>query len=282
LNEASETCWACGSPAHPDPAYAPARLFRCSRCGFLFSPLRSAEELRDLYDAEYFDEYTGGEAYEQDEAQRRYESRLRVEFVGRYCDSGRLLEIGAATGYFLEAARSAGFSVAGIEPVPEAAARAAAHLGIDVMVGFLEDLELEAGSYEAICAWHVLEHLGNPAGALERVVRALAPGGHFFAEVPHIDSPAARRRRLAWKPLDLRHHVGHYNAAAISALLERSGLTVVHIETFPFLGYVRPANAVRPLVAAAQVKETLVLRTAPRRAHPFKHELLRVVAKAPS
>ena len=133
-----------------------------------------------------------------------------------------------------------------------------------------------------VCAWHVLEHLRDPADAIERIAGALAPGGYFVAEVPHIDSPVARRRKLDWRPLDLRHHVGHYNATAMTALLERSGLTVVHTETFPTLGYVRPAIALRPLVAAAQVREMMALRTLPRRAHPSKHELLRVVAQAPS
>jgi SAM-dependent methyltransferase len=281
LNEASETCWACGAQAHLDGSYTPAELYRCPACGFLFSALRTTDELRELYDAEYFDDYTGGESYEQDAAQRRYESRLRVELVRRYCESGRLLEIGAASGYFLEAAKAAGFSVLGIEPVAEVAERARQQLGVDVSVGFLEDIELEDGSFDAVCAWHVLEHLSDPGDALARVARALSPGGYFFAEVPHIDSPAARRRKLAWRPLDLRHHVGHYNASAITALLERSGLDVVHIETFPFLGYVRPLRALHPLVAGAQVKETLFLRTIPRRPHPSKHELLRVVARAP-
>jgi hypothetical protein len=59
-------------------------------------------------------------------------------------------------------------------------------------------------------------------------------------------------------------------------------MTVVHTETFPLLGYNRPGIALRPLVAGAQVKELLVHRTVPRRAHPSKHELLRVVAQLPT
>ena len=106
-----------------------------------------------------------------------------------------------------------------------------------------------------VCAWHVLEHLRDPADAVERVAGALAPGGYFVAEVPNIDSLVARRRKLGWRPLDLRHHVGHYNATAMTALLERAGLKVVHTETFPTIAYAKPATAIRPLVAAAQVKE---------------------------
>ena len=67
----------------------------------------------------------------------------------------------------------------------------------------------------------------------------------------------------------------------MTALLERAGLKVVHTETFPTIAYAKPGIALRPLVVAAQVREMLTVRTVPRRAHPFKHELLRVVAQAP-
>jgi 2-polyprenyl-3-methyl-5-hydroxy-6-metoxy-1,4-benzoquinol methylase len=278
----SEICWACGSPAYPDSDYAAAHLYRCSSCGFLFSGERSVEELRDLYDAEYFYEFLGHGAYEQDAAQRRYEANLRVELVRRYADGGRLLEIGAASGYFLEAARAAGFSVSGIEPVAEVAEHAREQLGLDVVIGFLEDIQLDPQSFDVVCAWHVLEHLRDPAASIERIAAALAPGGHFVAEVPNIDSHASRRHKIRWRPLDLRHHVGHYNAKAITALLEGRGLRVVHTETFPILGYNRPGIALRPLVAGAQVKESLLQGTRPRRAHPDKHELLRVVAQLPA
>jgi 2-polyprenyl-3-methyl-5-hydroxy-6-metoxy-1,4-benzoquinol methylase len=280
--QASEACWACGSPAHLDSDYAIAQLYRCSQCGFLFTGVRSAEELRELYDAEYFYEFLGRGAYEEDAAQRRYEANLRVELVSRYVASGRLLEIGAASGYFLDAAQKAGFSVSGIEPVTEVAEQARAQFGVDIAIGFLEDIALEPRSFDVVCAWHVLEHLRDPADAVERIAGALAPGGYFVAEVPNIDSLVAKRRKLGWRPLDLRHHVGHYNITAMTALLERAGLKVVHTETFPTIAYAKPATAIRPLVAAAQVKEMVTLFTLPRRAHPTKHELLRVVAQAPA
>ena len=83
--------------------------------------------------------------------------------------SGRLLEIGAASGYFLDAAQKAGFSVSGIEPVTEVAEQARAQFGIGIAIGFLEDIALEPRSLDVVCAWHVLEHLRDPADAVERV-----------------------------------------------------------------------------------------------------------------
>jgi hypothetical protein len=75
-------CWACGAAAAPDPAWSALELHRCPECGLLFAPNRTPEELQRLYDEEYFEEYPGGEGYEEDPAQRAYEAARRISFDG--------------------------------------------------------------------------------------------------------------------------------------------------------------------------------------------------------
>jgi SAM-dependent methyltransferase len=276
---ASARCWTCDAPATIDPAYPRARLYRCPSCRLLFAPTALREQMAEEYDAAYFDEYPGGEAYDEDEAQRRYEARLRVELVRGAGASGRLLEVGSARGYFLEVARDAGFDVQGIEPAEDVAAAAAERFGVPVFGGLLEDASLEPASFDVVCAWHVVEHIVAPLEVLRSVRRALRPGGLLVVEVPNVDSVAARRERETWFNLDLQRHVGHYGPGSLSALLERAGFRVEHVETFPPLGYQRPGRALRPKALAHHVVELGRVRALPRRAHPRKHELLRAVAR---
>jgi len=271
-------CWACGAAAAPDPAWLPIELHRCPSCGLLFAPDRTAEDLQRLYDAGYFAEYPGGEGYEEDPAQRRYEADRRIEWIRGYRTGGRLLEIGAAAGHFVEAAAEAGFEPTGVEPAEDLARRATERLGLPVLAGFIEEVDLPEGSFDVACAWHVVEHLSDPRPALERVARFLRPGGHFFVEVPNIASVYAQRRGKGWANLDIRHHVGHYTPMALQALLERSGFTVVATETFPMRGYLRPGRALKPREVAAAAKEAALVRAHPLRAHPWRHEMLRAVA----
>jgi 2-polyprenyl-3-methyl-5-hydroxy-6-metoxy-1,4-benzoquinol methylase len=271
-------CWACGAAAAPDPAWLPIELHRCPACGLLFSPDRSASDLQRLYDAGYFDEYPGGEGYEEDPAQRRYEADRRIELVRRYRTHGRLLEIGAAAGHFVEAARDAGFDPTGVEPAEDLARRATERLGLPVLAGFIETVDLPDDSFDVACAWHVVEHVSDPLPALERVRGMLHAGGHLLVEVPNIASVYARRRGKGWANLDIRHHVGHYTPAALRALLERAGFTVLATETFPMRGYLRPGRALRPREVAAAAKEAALLRAHPRRPHRWKHEMLRAAA----
>ena len=274
------SCWACGSDATPDASWLPVRLHRCGECGLLFAPDRDAGELQDLYDARYFDEYPGGERYEEDPAQRRYEAARRIELVRRYRRSGRLLEIGAAAGHFVEAARDSGFEPIGVEPAADLARAATERLGVPVLAGFIEEVDLPDGEFDVACAWHVVEHLSEPHHALVRLRDALVPGGHLFVEVPNIDSVQATRRRQHWANLDIGRHVGHYTSSALRALLEGAGFDVLMTETLPMRAYLRPGRALRPLELAAAVKELAIVRSHPLRPHPWKHEMLRAVAVA--
>jgi SAM-dependent methyltransferase len=275
------TCWVCGAKAEPDASYSGLELYRCPQCAFLFAPRAAAANLQELYGAEYFDEYPGGESYEEDETQRRYEARIRVALVQRYLRAGRLYEVGAAAGHFLDEARSAGFEVSGIEPARPVAERARARFDVDVQPGFVEQADLAPESFDVVCAWHVLEHLAGPRAALETLRTALRPGGHLLLEVPNVESVYARRRGESWFHLDPQHHVGHYAPRSLQTLLERSGLDVLGLETFPALGYVRPGRALRPASVAVQLKELADVRSTPRRPHPDRHELLRAFARRP-
>jgi 2-polyprenyl-3-methyl-5-hydroxy-6-metoxy-1,4-benzoquinol methylase len=247
----------------------------------LFAPQHTADELKRLYDIGYFDAYPGGASYESDPAQRAYEGVRRVEFVRRYQRSGRLLEVGAAAGHFVEAADHAGFECMGVEPAEELAHRTTDRLGIRVVAGFIEEVALPVDHFDVVCAWHVIEHLKEPLNAISGIRRSMRPGGHVFVEVPNISSIYARRQGLRWANLDVRHHVGHYTPLAMRRLLQRSGFRVLSIETVPMRAYLRPGRAARPIEIAAAVKEIAILRTLPRRPHSEKHELLRAVAVVP-
>ena len=280
----SLACWACGGgDVGEAPEFRPVVLARCGRCGFLFQPARSFADVRALYGDEYFEAYPTGagagreEAYAEDDEARWFEARVRVRLLtDAGVRGGRLLEVGAAAGHFLAAAREARFDVLGVEPSPAVAARGRERFGVEVLDGYVEEVELAHGPFDVACAWHVVEHLVDPATPLRRVRDALRPGGAFLAEVPNVESVRARRERAGWGPLDPAHHVGFYGPRSLRALLERCGFAVERTETV-MPGVYRPA--LRRTLSYA--KQAVVLRGWPFGPHPWKHELLRVVARRP-
>lgn len=274
-------CWLCEGPARSDPRLAAAGYVRCATCGFVFQPARdSPEDEARLYDADYFATYdsrTGARRaeghYDLAADQRRSEAVLRAEHVRRYArPPARLLEVGAASGWFVSAAAEAGYTAQGVEP-SAAQARAAGDRGLAVRHGTLADLASGPETFDVVCAWHVLEHLPRPRDAVAQMRALLRPGGLLFLEVPNIGSIAATRRGTTWAHLDPGAHVAHYDPSTVRRLLEASGFDVVALDTFSPRQFSRTPT--RRLLHAAH---DAVLHGTPALTHAWRHQLLRVVA----
>lgn len=272
-DEASATCWACGAGgAAPLDAYRPLPFHRCASCGFVFQPQSRAADCAALYGRGYFRDYDLAET--DTAADRRFEADVRVRLLRRRLLGGSVLEIGPAAGYFLDALRRNGFQPLGVEVSAEIAEAARRRFGVEMLVGAVEDVPLEPESFDAACAWHVVEHIPDPLRSLEAIRAALRPGSPLLVEVPNFGGMRSRREGPEWPSLEPRFHVGQYGPESLRALLERAGLAVELVETVPFAVYRRPLRA-----ALSHAKHTVLTRAWPLGAHPWKRELLRAVAR---
>lgn len=267
----------CDAATVPEERFGAAPLFRCDACTFM---TLAGDVDPALYGDDYFAAYAGGD-YLAEEPQRRHESRIRLDLLARVAaPPARLLEVGAASGFFLDEARVRGYEGVGVEPNDAMAAHARETLGLDVRTGRLGELPLATATFDAACAFHVVEHLDAPLDALRAVHAALRPGGHLLVEVPNAQSAAARRFGAAWQPLDLPYHVGHHGPRSLRTLLERAGFDVLRVDTVPFALYAARGRAellVRGAVEAARARALL-----PAGPHPSGHQLLRAVARRPA
>lgn len=236
------------------------------------------DELHNLYDDTYFAEYPGGESYAADVAQRRFEAARRLHWIQKYVASGNLLEIGAAEGEFLDVVREAGYGVCGVEPASGLAEKARAARGLDVRTGFIEEVELPDIQFDAICMWHVLEHITEPHESVRRLRQTIASDGHLFLEIPNIASVKAKLQATEWFNLDPRHHVAFYTIEQLRRLLDDCGFELIETTSVSGFSYQRPGRTLRPRELAARVLETAQTKTFSGRPHPWKHELLRAVA----
>lgn len=272
-------CWICREPSAEDTTLGSAGYLVCNRCGLLFQGRRPPIEADLTYDDSYFKCYAGGGAYSEDDKQRTYEARRRLRFLSRFISGGRLLEIGSAGGHFLHEARIRGFQVRGIEAVQTMAARSRRRFGLDVIDGTLHHADLGDGEHDAVCAFHVLEHLDDPLPALVKLRASLAATGVLVLEVPNIASLIARQHGDRWFNLQPTHHVAHYSPRSLRAALEASGFVVMHSTTVPAWEYTPP----RRLLTKDSLLGIGAVAKASRRwslgQHPDRHEFLRMVAR---
>lgn len=141
---------------------------------------------------------------------------------------GRLLDVGCASGKFLRQMREVGWRVTGIE-LDEAAAARARTVTPDIHVGDPALLTLADGAFDVITAFHVVEHLPDPLGALRNMMRWLAPGGVIVVEVPNTVGAGARVFGRYWCGYDLPRHLVHFTPDTMAAMVARAGGVVAAV-----------------------------------------------------
>lgn len=213
------------------------RVVQCSRCHLAWqAPMPEPARVRQAYDRledeRYIDETSG----------RRRSLKRGLRLIHRYHrgEPGRLLDVGCATGIFLELAAEAGWSVVGLEPSRWLFERARRQLGDRVVNRTFEEAGLDERSFDAVTLWDVLEHLVDPVAAIARCAAVLRPGGLLVLNTPNVDSLIARVMRSKW-PLLLPEHLYYFSPAALDELLRKAGFTVLgrHLHPVFFgLGYV--------------------------------------------
>jgi SAM-dependent methyltransferase len=245
--------------------------FQCSRCGCL--QIATVPPDMSKYYPETYYAYAGGPATPPLPAwtPRRLAKRLRNRFavlrrgaIGRVLhrlwpnealaacisthfpgdgarDSGltagsRVLDVGSGAGDLLVALQSAGFR----------------HLlGIDIYpVGDLSmprapliqnrDIREVSGQWDLVMFHHSFEHMADPRGTLEAVVRLLAPDGVCLIRLPLASSHAWAHYGVDWVQLDAPRHFFLHTEESLRRLADDAGLEISKISydssAFQFFG----------------------------------------------
>jgi 2-polyprenyl-3-methyl-5-hydroxy-6-metoxy-1,4-benzoquinol methylase len=142
----------------------------------------------------------------------------------------RILDVGCATGYFLELAKEEGFQPYGVEYSAYAAARARLRVGEEaIFQGTLEQSVFPKASFTAIALSDLLEHVRTPAGTLELAKDLLKSGGVILIMTPDTGSLSRYVMGQRWTHYKTEH-LFYFNRRSITWLANRCGLRVAHFE----------------------------------------------------
>lgn len=226
-------------------------VLRCNACEQVrLFPLPSREEIRQLFE----DLYTTGKGsvpelatyygycYEDIPSNplvQQYE--LWLNAIERHQRPGRLLDIGCGAGLFLSVARRRGWSTLGVDESEEATRHAREHFGLEIRVGDFADFAREGRTFDAITMWDIIEHARDPVGLMRAVRTCLEPGGVAGISTPNqrsiLDLIAGILYRVSGgrlvAPLEkfyIEQHFLYFTPETLLGTLERSGLSLVHLE----------------------------------------------------
>lgn len=138
---------------------------------------------------------------------------------------GNLLDIGSGTGTFVSHMKSRGWNVTGLEPEPGARSVASQTYQVE-LEGMERFFSLEAGSFDAITLWHVLEHVHDLHGYVRQLKTLLKEKGKLIIAVPNYTSKDASIYEDHWAAYDVPRHLFHFSPKAMEILMARNGLKI--------------------------------------------------------
>jgi len=212
------------------------RVVACRRCTHAFcSPLPKNiyKNYEDVVDKEYL----------RHSQTRRLSSQSVLNIIKRYIPSGKLLDVGCATGDFLEVARDFGYAVEGLE-LSHWSSAIVRRKGMKVHKELLKSLSSRfPRRFDVITMWGVIEHFQNPLAEMIYINKLLKPGGIlavWTGDVNGIMSRILGRRWWYWQG----QHIQYFTHASLNYLANTSGFKHITTKKYPIAAtYEQVANS---------------------------------------
>jgi SAM-dependent methyltransferase len=203
-------------------------FFDCPQCSLRFvSPRYLAS---DIYDNDYFEGASHGFGftnYEEDKIASQEYLRKYLKWIRALsrAKSEKLLDVGAANGYFVDLANKSGFSALGLE-ISQSAVDWAVKLERPVIQGTLETLN-NGIVYDVVTALDVLEHVPDPLNFLKIVRTKISDDGIVLINVPYAGSAFSKISGKRWHAYLPPEHWMYFNKKSLGRILEMAGFKVI-------------------------------------------------------
>jgi len=211
---------------------------RCLNCNAGFAA-KSLNRLSEVYDTFHGTDDYASEKYFDDET--RHVLRLSPRFLkrlGRFKNSGKLLDIGCGRGELIYiAGRTGNWQCMGLDVSKNAAEYAKKHFGLDLIVSEFKPEIFGEERFDVIYMRHLVEHIENPHQFLAQVKKVCAPGAVLAVHLPNDLSWTNSFKRICYRfdinkdfgSLRFPYHPVAHNPKSLRLLFESAGFK--HLET---------------------------------------------------
>jgi len=210
-------------------------IVKCSECNFIFlNPRPGIDVLGNYYDVDGYDPFISEDKEQslRDKfymALRNYNLSVKHRKIKKYKSKpGKILDIGCATGEFLENYQKYFWQCTGVE-VDDGARTIAKNKNIKVFSSVHGIPETE--KFDIITMWHVLEHVHDLNETVEKIRTLLKDDGILVIAVPNIEAYDAKIYKQEWVALDTPRHLYHYSIETIQKLFRKYNIKLINKHT---------------------------------------------------
>lgn len=208
-------------------------IYSCMECEFLFTNnFPSANSIGKYYDAsEYISHSDTKKGFTSKiyHAVRKHMIKEKMKFVCKQSgkQTGKILDVGCGTGYFLDCAKRKGWEAVGIEK--NEAARNLAEKQFGLYVKREKHIyNFPKAYFDAITLWHVLEHIEDLGEMLTKIHNLLSPDGIAVIAVPNCSSYDARHYKARWAGYDVPRHLWHFTPQTMELWVKKFNFQITH------------------------------------------------------
>jgi SAM-dependent methyltransferase len=212
--------------------------FECSECGLEASTLTAA----DLNESDAIVDEADREAGL--ESLRKESFKTTIQLLNKFKTSGTLLDIGCAHGWFLDAARAAGYTCTGIEPSARVAQRGSSR-GHRVLIGYFPSALGGERGFDVVSYNDVFEHIPHARETMRHTSGILAEDGILCLAIPSNRGFFYRLSKLLsrfgvhgpfermWQKHFSSPHLYYFNETVLTQVAVDAGMQLLYQGTLP-------------------------------------------------
>jgi 2-polyprenyl-3-methyl-5-hydroxy-6-metoxy-1,4-benzoquinol methylase len=143
--------------------------------------------------------------------------------------ANNLLDVGCGNGLFLLEAKKRGWNVFGTEFTDDAVGFCRSN-GIDMKKGPLNLNDFEAGQFDIVTSFEVIEHINNPLEESLNFHQLLRKGGLLYITTPNFNCIERFVLGPAYDIIEYPEHISYYTARTLRLLFEAQGFQTRKME----------------------------------------------------
>lgn len=209
-------------------------IYSCPDCEVEFmEPQLSDAEITELYSENYYKSWgIQGNSENESAKQMKVDTfLLRLAKIKEYTTSGKVLDVGCATGFFLEAAKNQGYQPYGIELSQYSSQLAKKKFGEqNIFNGTIEEATFKPGQFSVVSMFDLIEHVRIPQVVIQKAADLLHDNGIIIITTPDSGSLSNKIMRRRWTHYK-KEHFYYFNLHALKKLASVAGLKLVYNET---------------------------------------------------
>lgn len=214
-------------------------VIECLNCGYKhLLPLPGVEDNNEFYEKDFFESLWSNyiEKHLNDKKWLDLHYNIKYDYYESIFEDNkqrRLLDIGSATGFFLETGLSRGWETLGVEP-GKAAYEFSLSRGLNVFCEFFNKKNYNKyGKFDVINLTNVLEHLPNPVEIIELCSEILNDEGIISISSPNDFNPLQSHivntsdKDYWW--VDVKEHINYFDKHSLSNILTQQNFEIINI-----------------------------------------------------